>query len=125
MILLTANNVRTLRAAFDRAREITGLKIEVLAAWMEMSHSHLEQQLSGQGHLSLRRLLRLREYEEGRAFLRVFWAEMADPFGVEDRDALAQQVRLFGERFQALLDKVQVRMLRAESTERESEKRSA
>jgi hypothetical protein len=114
-----------LEAAVVRCREHAGLKHDALAALMGISSPQLSQQIARRGgYLSLPRLLSVATDVDGRIFLQLLWAEIAEYLGIEDRDAVALQLAAFRERFQLLLDKVQVRMLRVDLPAREKEKAS-
>ena len=103
-----------LEGAVVRARERAGLKHEALAALMGISASQLSQQIGRRGgYLSLPRLLSVATDDDGRAFLRYLWADVGAFLGL-DPSAAALQLQLFAERFQLLIDRVQVRMLSAQ-----------
>ena len=113
---------RSLAHAVDRALRECDMKQATLAALMGISEPQLARQLTG--HLSLARLLQLRDDEDGRAFLRIFWPLMAAEMGL-DVPALLLQAQAFAARFATLIDKVQIRMLDASLPDEEAERRRA
>lgn len=94
--------------------ERSELKQEVLAELMGISKQQLSMQLRPGGHISLTRLLLAAEDEDGKRFLQMLWTDIADHLGLENTDAIAQELQRFHGRLAWVIDRVQVRMARAD-----------
>ena len=104
-----------LLSPFDRAARAAGLTHDQLARKMGITPPQLCQQLRLQGHLSLRRLLKLREDAEGRLFLAHYWPLVAEDMGLQ---GFADGLRL-ATALAAFIDRVQIKMVRADLEKRE------
>lgn len=97
---LTDSEDISLATVFATARGRVGMKHDHLAALMGISGPQLSQQLAGEGHVSLRRLLRIVHDDDGRAFLHALWSDLGDSIGVGDADpvmaSLGQVVAAMG-----------------------------
>lgn len=124
-ILEPPRRVFDLHGAVEHAREVAKLKHEALAALLGLSAPQLSHQLAEIGHFSLTRLLRLVGDPHGRRFLQVFWGDVADYIGLESQDALALQVETLREEFRRVIDRIQVRMAKAELRRRVDDQREA
>lgn len=109
--------------AFHQARARVGMKHDTLARLMGIEPTQLSAQLAGHGHISLGRLLSVARDSSGRAFLRELLPTVNTWAGVDDADAMAQAIvatleaaggRIAVQAFSALIDRLQVRMLKAE-----------
>lgn len=95
---------------FDLACRGAGLTHDQVAGLLNIPKQQLYQQLRLQGHFSLTRLVRLRDYPDGRRFLRHYWPLVAADMGIpEVADALN-----VADAFQVLVDTIQVRMAKAD-----------
>lgn len=95
-------SVQPLREAITRACDAVGMKQETLARLQGISPVQWHQQLHGDGHPSLLRLVLVATDRDGRAWWRAFMPELAELVGVEDIDGiaahLAKAVALFERR---------------------------
>ena len=105
------------KAAILRCRERVGLKHESLAALMGISPSQLSMQLQPGGHVSITRLLHAAKDDDGRRFLQMFWTSVAEHVGLDDSDAVVQELKRLQGRIAWLADRFQVRMAKAELRE--------
>lgn len=111
------------KAAIVRCRDRAGLKHEALAALMGISGPQLSMQLQPGGHLSLTRLLLAADDDDGKRFLQMLWNEVAEFCGLENADAVAQELKRFHGRLGFIVDKLQVRMAKAEIRQVERERK--
>jgi hypothetical protein len=103
-----------LAPAIERCAKRAGLKHEALAALQGYSSQQWSNKLAGREHVSMPKLLSVASDPDGRRFLQYLWIDIAEYLDIEDYDALALQLRHFSERFQLLVDKVQVRMVKSD-----------
>ena len=127
--LASGNNTLDIDAFVKRTflthMERLGLKHEAVAALMGISRQQLAMQLQPGGHLSVTRLLRLAEDEDGALFMQAVWTDVADYLGLDSTDAIAQELRRFQGRLGWIADKLQVRMAKSELRAVEQARRRA
>lgn len=102
------------KAALVRRLADVGLKQEVLAKLMGISPSQLSAQLQPGGHLSITRVLLAADDDDGLRFLQLFWNDIAEHLGLENTDAIAAELKRFQGRLAWVVDKIQVRMAKAD-----------
>lgn len=105
----------------DVACKRSGLSRKQVAAIYGVSPEQLYQQARGIGHLSLRRLLAMARDEDGKKFLRAYMPLVWKAMGFPDLDE-AMEIR---DMFVRLINRVQVRMAKAELEEHEDERKRA
>jgi DNA-binding transcriptional regulator YdaS (Cro superfamily) len=75
-----------LASTFATARARVGMKHESLARLMGIPAPQLSQQLAGDGHVSLRRLLGVAIDPDGRTFLQELWPLLSEQVGFDGAD---------------------------------------
>lgn len=107
---------------FDEACKRAGLAHKEVASLMGISSAQLSAMLRKQRPLGIERLLKLRDYPDGRKFLRAYWPLVGEEMGLPE---FADGMRV-GDALRAFIDNVQMRMAHAELSVREhGEKRTA
>lgn len=110
---------------FARARARCGMKHETLARLMGISATQLSQQLGGNGHVSLFRLVQVAADRDGKRFLIELFSLLGHDLGFHEVDplleTLAQMMTVTG----TLLGKLQLRMAKADLRDTEYERRQA
>ncbi len=105
------STVPTPVARFTQACREADIKKCVIASLMGISVEMLSKQLHNKGHLSLQRLLMLRDDPDGRRFLRCYWPLVAVDMGLDDVvdwiDAV-DKTKAFGK----IVDQIQIKMAR-------------
>lgn len=101
----------------DAACRAAGLSIKTVAAIYGVSQEQFYQQCRGIGHLSLWRLIAMSRDPEGKKFLRAYMPRVLRAMGFPDLDE-AIEVR---DMFLRLVDRVQIKMAKAQIDERDKE----
>lgn len=92
--VVPSSQAEWLRSAIQRAQEVSGVKLEVLACLMDRTATQLCRQVQGKEHLSWQSFLKLAETDDGRAFGAALLLETAALFNLTNFDEAIAELQI-------------------------------